>query len=495
MKNIFIVAFVISLTAMPFFSFGAVKINEVAWMGTKIDSIDSGEWWRHEWLELFNDGTESLSLAGWKVELSRDKIDFTINLEGQIAPNSYFLIAASDKISPPPDFNYANLGGKFNNTAQKVTLKNGEVAIDTVDAMSGWPAGDNATKQTMQLVGSSWITATATPKAINFSVSAAPVSDSSSTGVDNSSSVSNTTNYSSSAHSGSSNISKPVSKTKAYLSAGRDRVVMTGTPVQFSAKLTDDSDNVLDGDWYRWSFGDGAHSNGKQAGHIYDLPGEYIAVVSTIFGGQEYMSRSSVKVVDVDVTMEAIAKNSGDYVISLNNKAPFEFNLKGWQLRSKRRIFYFETDTIILPRKSLPISKNTGLDLWAGDDLDLVYPTGKVYLSIKVKKNADLAIQPQFSGPNSKLIEEESADDVEKPVDNMGINMWKKELITLEIRLKELQDSLVANVSTPNKTSELAVDVKTATTTVMDASPEKIVIEPKQRESVFWKFIRGVFGR
>lgn len=494
MKNIFVVVLAIFLTALPFFSFGAVKINEIAWMGTKIDSVDSGEWWRHEWLELFNDGSENISLAGWSIELSRDKLDFTVNLDGQVAPNSYFLVGASDKISPAPDFNYANLGGKFNNTAQKVILKNGSVIIDTVDATSGWPAGDNTTKQTMQLVGNSWITATATPKAINFSVSGAPANSSSSTTQESSTIVSNTINYSSSAHSGSSELSRSTTKIKAYLGAGRDRVVMTGTPVQFSAKLTDDSDNALDGDWYKWSFGDGTYSTGKQAGHIYDLPGEYIAVVSTIFGGQEYSSRSGIKVVDADITFEAATKNSGNYVIYINNNSSFELNLKGWQLRNKRRTFNFEADTIILPRKTLPLSKNTSLDLWAGDDLELIYPTGKIYSSIKVKKDDKAITQSELVDPATKL-SGETDKSVDKLVDNQGINMWKKELITLETRLKQLQDSLVANVSAPKEISKIVFDTQPTTTTEVEFVPEKIVIEPKKRESGFWLFIKGLFGK
>ena len=129
---------------------GTVVINEVAWMGSPIDDVEPKQWWRYEWLELYNASDASVVLDGWTVELSREKLDFRIPLQGTIEANSYFLIGASDKI-PNLDLNYKNLGAKFFNGGQKVVLKNslGEI-IDEVDARSGWPAGDNKTKQTME---------------------------------------------------------------------------------------------------------------------------------------------------------------------------------------------------------------------------------------------------------------------------------------------------------------------------------------------------------
>ena len=142
----FFMPFEVSAQTLP-----SVFINEIAWMGTPIENVDSRQEWRYEWLELQNTKENSVTLNGWSVELYRqDELYFTIPLFGNIPANGYFLIGASDKISHV-DINYANLSGKLVNSGMKVILKNNEGDIvDEVDAKEGWQAGDNASKRTME---------------------------------------------------------------------------------------------------------------------------------------------------------------------------------------------------------------------------------------------------------------------------------------------------------------------------------------------------------
>ncbi len=130
-----------------------VVINEIAWMGTEEEGIEPKNWWRYEWLELHNNTKQIISLEGWKIELYRQDLDWVLELTGNIFPNDYFLIVASDKIFSDYDLNYSNLGGKLINSGQKVLLKDnlGNI-IDEIDCYSygKWFAGDNETKQTME---------------------------------------------------------------------------------------------------------------------------------------------------------------------------------------------------------------------------------------------------------------------------------------------------------------------------------------------------------
>jgi len=128
-----------------------VIINEIAWMGTPVEGIDARQHWRQEWIELFNSGEQVVSLQGWRIELySGENLDFTIVLFGNVLPNGYFLIGASDKI-PGVDVNYASLAGKLKNPGQRVVLKDaaGNV-VEEMNASSGWFAGDNDSKLTME---------------------------------------------------------------------------------------------------------------------------------------------------------------------------------------------------------------------------------------------------------------------------------------------------------------------------------------------------------
>ncbi len=147
--RIFIVLMACFFPGIAFASNGIV-INEIAWMGSEVPGVDPGQWWRYEWVELYNASSESVSLAGWKLELLREDLEFRIPLRGSIDPQSYFLIASSSKI-PNADLNYQNLGGKFSNSGQEVLLKDSlGKAADSVDAKAKWPAGDNERKYTME---------------------------------------------------------------------------------------------------------------------------------------------------------------------------------------------------------------------------------------------------------------------------------------------------------------------------------------------------------
>jgi len=131
----------------------AVVINEIAWMGSKVEGIESKNWWRYEWLELYNNSESEISLDGWTIELYRTQLDWKLELNKSIPAKAYYLIVASDKISSDFDLNYANLSGKLVNTGQKIILKDntGQI-IDEVDCLSGWFTGDNNTKQTMERI-------------------------------------------------------------------------------------------------------------------------------------------------------------------------------------------------------------------------------------------------------------------------------------------------------------------------------------------------------
>ena len=160
----------ISVFAQP------IVINEIAWMGTPVSGVEEKQWWRYEWLELYNSADTVGMLDGWNVELYRgDELYFKIPLGETIPPHGYFLVGALDKI-PGVDVNYSNLGGKFLNTGQKVVLSNAlGTVIDEIDATLGWHGGDNKTKQTMERVAGSdpttvWQTSAdsgGTPKAPN----------------------------------------------------------------------------------------------------------------------------------------------------------------------------------------------------------------------------------------------------------------------------------------------------------------------------------------
>ena len=122
----------------------AVLINEIAWMG----DTDN---WRNEWVELYNQDQSSINLDNW-ILLIDDSKTF---LSGTIHPDSFFVIS-KDKLK-----------GNLKNTGNYLTLlDSSNNIVDEQDFSSGWPAGDNETKRTMERSENGWKT--------SFSVNGTP---------------------------------------------------------------------------------------------------------------------------------------------------------------------------------------------------------------------------------------------------------------------------------------------------------------------------------
>jgi uncharacterized repeat protein (TIGR01451 family) len=124
---------------------GDVVINEVAWMGTSASYTD-------EWIELHNVTDLPIPLTNWK--LTADDGTPAVTLDGVVAAKGYFLLERVDDSSVsdiPADQIYS---GALENDPEAETIRlrdAGGTLIDTVNGDGGsWPAGDNATKHTME---------------------------------------------------------------------------------------------------------------------------------------------------------------------------------------------------------------------------------------------------------------------------------------------------------------------------------------------------------
>jgi len=141
----------------PYVVHAQVVINEIAWMGTVASASD-------EWMELYNNGSDAISLDGWKLESTSGTPSIT--LSGNIPAGGFFLLERTDDTSVPniaADIIYT---GPLSNMGEHLVLRDASGAVvDEVKASGGWPAGNNDTKNTMQRSGLSWVTKPATPKA------------------------------------------------------------------------------------------------------------------------------------------------------------------------------------------------------------------------------------------------------------------------------------------------------------------------------------------
>lgn len=117
-----------------------VVINEVAWMGTTTSSND-------EWLELKNTTDAAIDLSGWQLNWDGGAVE----LSGSIAPGDYYLLERTDDDSVPGIAADLIYSGSLGNAGENlVLLDNDGNVIDSTDFATGWPAGDNTAKLTME---------------------------------------------------------------------------------------------------------------------------------------------------------------------------------------------------------------------------------------------------------------------------------------------------------------------------------------------------------
>ncbi len=132
-----------------------IVINEIAWAGSLDESGD-------EWIELKNNTSSAVDLAGWQII---DDETTVYDLSGEIPANGYFLIEShEDAVSGLSADLIVEMS--LANSGDTLVLKDASGnTIDTVNASgTEWPAGDNTTKASMERTdstGSTWNTCTA----------------------------------------------------------------------------------------------------------------------------------------------------------------------------------------------------------------------------------------------------------------------------------------------------------------------------------------------
>lgn len=119
-------------------------------MGTSASSTD-------EWIELYNPTDQAIDLSGWILKSLTDGSP-DIALSKTIAAGGYFLLErTSDTTISNVSGDYVGSFGKggLNNNGEKlVLLDSSSNQIDIVDCSSGWFAGDNTSKSSMERIDS-----------------------------------------------------------------------------------------------------------------------------------------------------------------------------------------------------------------------------------------------------------------------------------------------------------------------------------------------------
>ncbi|MDP3763208.1 MAG: lamin tail domain-containing protein [bacterium] len=344
--------FVILLLLLPAISNAQVVINEVQLSPT-------GE----RFLELYNTGDSAVDLTGWYMQRktatgsSFGSLVSNPNFEGKtISIHGYFVISRNSLSS-------SNIVLSALTLTESNTIQIKNSGGDVVDKI-GWgsvsdcgnPCSSNPPDgQSIQKTMSGWIVASPTPGAVNSSTSASTstTTDQTTTTTTNiaATATASNQNLSSSAHYSAIPISDLETELKFEVSAGRNRLGTTGSPLEFKVET---NVRYTRSNIFKWNFGDGTVGYGVTLSHAYEYPGEYAVVLNATLPEGEAVARVNVKIIAPEIFVVSASPER----IELKNNSKYEVSLFGRVLVSDGKVFVFPQDTIIKAGQSISFGAN-----------------------------------------------------------------------------------------------------------------------------------------
>ena len=351
MKKIFIFALLSIFCTKN--AYANILFSEIAWMGSVNSSAD-------EWIEIYNNSESQISIDGYTIESQSKKL--LINLSGTIGSKEYFIIERTDDASEPTvkaDL-ISSFGTGLNNSGDTIYLKNeAGQNIDSLLFISGWPAGDNTTKQTMQKLNSSWVTMDKSPKS-------APINGTSF--VESKKEAEVKVEEEVKDNIKSPTVSSGGAKSEPKIILSRFSVSLVGdqlanVPVEL---LIDNREEnglpVYPGGVYKINFGDGFEEKykvGDRVFHAYEYPGIYRITVRyftnewSVLPGKQFNLNISV----TEPTL--VLDTSRAPIIIVKNKTEKDIDLGQFYLLSgSGKKFIFPKDSIVFAGKDLWLSPN-----------------------------------------------------------------------------------------------------------------------------------------
>lgn len=396
------------------FAYADVRITEIAWMGTSESQYG-------EWFELYNDSDAAVSLVGWKITDGAGVAIYT--LSKTIDAGGYLLVervTASQNPYPNITDEEGTFGsGGLSNVGEDIFLKDkGGTVVQELLFAGGWPAGDGATKDTMQWDGSSWITAQPTPNAP--AGEPIPSDDTDDGGGDDPADTPTKK---------SGTKKEPtvplVSPNKPKIEFTIPPVVYRNVPYQFIATPVLEYDyRIAHGSFY-WNMGDGSYIEQHDlvpVTHTYRYPGTY-----TIYFSYADPDSPSVILLEATKTVTVIAPTVSMGVLEgtalqIKNTSGKILNLSGWQIRSRGITIPFSSKTIIAEGATTVFPYEV-LGIAYGASVSLIDPFGRVVATtekeIPVGTREDVVyIDDTIASDSSIISEDEPFKEKDSPQRN-----------------------------------------------------------------------------
>jgi len=338
----------------------------------------------HQWIEVYNNGSDSIDLTNWFITDYDTSWHFrSISSDNSTILNSksYAIIAKTSNLTDFKSKN-PNLIGQILKANVTLGAENGHIGLSSdkkniISEVSYSGAMDNG--NSLQKIDNEWKESAPTPGSNNIQ------SDNNATENISNNDTNTSTNINTNSSSSSSSTSK-ISNTnigdyKITAKIISPKIVTVGLPFYVSSLSTTNKKETLISGRYVWNFGDGTSSELKsqqELEHIYNYPGEYVLSLSFFNNYFEKIpsstSRVTIKVISADIVISSVGKET-DPFIEINNKSNNEIDTSGFIIKGVIHNFTIPIGTIILPGHKLKFSSK--ITSFTNDDIQSIIVTNQ----------------------------------------------------------------------------------------------------------------------
>ncbi len=329
---LFILIFVV-----PGISFASVSINEIMY---DLEGTDTDR----EWIEIVNNGTDSVNLSNWKFYENNSNHGLVLVSGSEVlGPGSFAVIVDSPDtfLIDWPNFSgnlFDSSWSSFSNSGETFSIKNeDDELIDEVTYVTeDGAAGDG---NSLQKINEEFLPASPTP------------------GLENQSSVAE--EELSNTEEESQTVSTEEETSTEEDTLGIPDRITAGEELKFKPMVYDSNGEPLFKALFEWSFGDGSTRKDlyrKDFGYTYKFPGTYVIYLEIYLNGKkdepDYTYRQTIQVVSSSISLSLLPEG-----LSIKNKSVYELDLGDWYLTlDSKNFFVIPKNTILLPGKEITLS-------------------------------------------------------------------------------------------------------------------------------------------
>jgi hypothetical protein len=326
-----------------------------------LDGSDSNR----EWIEIFNNGNESVQISSWRLYENDSNHKLTL-----VSGNEYLSSGEYAVVVDNPEYfllDWSEFSGtlfdssfSLHNSGELLIIRDSELNdIDSVTYSS--ELGAKGDGNSLYYSGTGWSFGSPSPGAGPLSISG----------------VEEIVQPEESISSESSSVSKkdfPVEQ-QIFAFAGKDKTVTVGASSLFEGIALGLSNKAIPNARFVWSFGDGGKEEGKSVLYHYRYPGKYIVVLDVSSGEYSASDRVLVSAVPANVIIKSASRDR----VEVQNNSDMEIDLSWWILSTKEDSFIIPENTIILPKQSVFFSSSiTNIFPENTSDAYILYPNGTI---------------------------------------------------------------------------------------------------------------------